>query len=215
VSVPGGEPVETALYPAAGSDVSPKANPLSKTKSLICCQHTDWRNSASYLASLYNTRDRNATTNGTRAGPQPYLRMLKVTANRFRPRTRRRFSVLRPPGVCMRLRKPCLRRRRRTFGCQVRFTICSLLLISVPPIIPYQAYIIRASRSPCQIGDWRLPNQNTDGSSPATSPFPMLLALHSRVWRRPSVSAVIRTPLADAGDVCVAIWIRQRHHDLG
>lgn len=38
------------------------------------------------------------------------------TARRLRPRRRRRFSTARPPGVCMRLRKPCLFLRRRRLG---------------------------------------------------------------------------------------------------
>ncbi len=38
-----------------------------------------------------------------------------------RPRNRRRLNTLRPPGELMRLRKPCVRNRLRTLGCQVRF----------------------------------------------------------------------------------------------
>lgn len=40
--------------------------------------------------------------------------------------SRRRFNTLRPPGLLIRLRKPCVRNRLRTFGCQVRFGIFSL-----------------------------------------------------------------------------------------
>src|SRR5262249_10806530 len=41
--------------------------------------------------------------------------------NRFRPRARRRFRIMRPARGDMRARKPCLRFRRRTLGWDVRF----------------------------------------------------------------------------------------------
>ena len=37
-------------------------------------------------------------------------------ASRLRPLARRRLSTLRPPGVAIRARKPCVRLRRRLWG---------------------------------------------------------------------------------------------------
>lgn len=45
--------------------------------------------------------------------------------------SRRRFNTLRPPGLLIRLRKPCVRNRLRTFGCQVRFGISSLSKLTI------------------------------------------------------------------------------------
>ncbi len=44
-----------------------------------------------------------------------------LTVNRLRPLARRRFSTCRPPGLAMRVRKPCVRFRRRLLGWYVRF----------------------------------------------------------------------------------------------
>ena len=49
------------------------------------------------------------------------LRVDIETARLARPRRRRRFKTLRPPGVRIRLRNPCVFSRLRTFGCHVRF----------------------------------------------------------------------------------------------
>ena len=51
------------------------------------------------------------------------LRGVSWTLRLARPRRRRRFSTLRPPGLRMRMRKPWVLSRLRTFGCQVRFGI--------------------------------------------------------------------------------------------
>ena len=45
-----------------------------------------------------------------------------LTVNWCRPFRRRRFSTSRPSWVDIRNMNPCLRRRGRRFGCQVRFT---------------------------------------------------------------------------------------------
>jgi hypothetical protein len=52
------------------------------------------------------------------AGGEPFrtTQPTAYTVSRFRPFARRRFSVLRPPFVFMRSRKPCVFFRRRTFG---------------------------------------------------------------------------------------------------
>jgi hypothetical protein len=47
-----------------------------------------------------------------------------VTVSRVRPRARRRFNTFLPSAVDIRYRKPCLRIRRRFFGCQGRFISC-------------------------------------------------------------------------------------------
>ena len=39
-----------------------------------------------------------------------------LTVSFFRPLARRRLSTLRPPGVCMRARKPCVRFLRMLLG---------------------------------------------------------------------------------------------------
>ena len=49
------------------------------------------------------------------------------TVSRFRPLARRRFRTSRPFFVLMRTRKPCVRRRRRRFGWNVRFMIADPL----------------------------------------------------------------------------------------
>ena len=46
-----------------------------------------------------------------------------MTLRRERPRNRRLFNTLRPPGELMRRRKPWVLRRLRTFGCHVLFGI--------------------------------------------------------------------------------------------
>lgn len=46
---------------------------------------------------------------------------LDQTVRRLRPFRRRRLMIARPPGVLMRLRKPCLFRRLRLLGWKVRF----------------------------------------------------------------------------------------------
>ena len=45
-----------------------------------------------------------------------------LTASRFRPLARRRFSTARPCRVLIRLRNPCSRLRRTLLGWYVRFT---------------------------------------------------------------------------------------------
>jgi hypothetical protein len=49
------------------------------------------------------------------------------TVSRFRPLARRRFRTSRPFFVLIRTRKPCVRRRRRRFGWNVRFMIADPL----------------------------------------------------------------------------------------
>ena len=49
------------------------------------------------------------------------------TVSRFRPLALRRFRTSRPFFVLMRTRKPCVRRRRRRFGWNVRFMIADPL----------------------------------------------------------------------------------------
>jgi hypothetical protein len=45
----------------------------------------------------------------------------ELTVSRFRPFARRRFSTIRPFFVLILTRKPCVRRRRRRLGWNVRF----------------------------------------------------------------------------------------------
>jgi hypothetical protein len=52
------------------------------------------------------------------------------TVSRFRPLARRRFRTSRPFFVLMRTKKPCVRRRRRRFGWNVRFMIADPLVAS-------------------------------------------------------------------------------------
>lgn len=50
------------------------------------------------------------------------------TLSRLRPLARRRLRILRPPGLFMRARNPCVLARLRRFGWYVRFKVLSLRL---------------------------------------------------------------------------------------
>lgn len=56
------------------------------------------------------------------------MRVVSFTTSEARPRVRRLRKTLRPVGVCMRERNPCVRSRLRTLGCHVRLVAISHLL---------------------------------------------------------------------------------------
>lgn len=63
------------------------------------------------------------------------LRIDSCTDSTLRPRALRRFNTLRPPGVRIRSRKPCVFNRFRTLGCHVLFGMFHLRqLWSLRPI---------------------------------------------------------------------------------
>jgi len=53
--------------------------------------------------------------------PTAQFHLDEVTVSRLRPFARRRFNTVRPFLVLIRTRKPCVRRRRRRLGWNVRF----------------------------------------------------------------------------------------------
>jgi len=69
------------------------------------------------------------------------------TVRRFRPFARRRFRTSRPFFVLMRTRKPCVRRRRRRLGWNVRFMISDPLS---PEINGGETSMVAKAEVPCQ-----------------------------------------------------------------
>ena len=69
------------------------------------------------------------------------------TVSWLRPRRRRRFKTFRPPGDAMRLRKPCVRNRLRTLGCQVRLVAICFTPAYTKIMLPLVMPTIRLRRS--------------------------------------------------------------------
>lgn len=130
---------------------------------------------------------------------------MSCTANLERPRSRRRFSTLRPPGELMRLRKPCVRSRLRTLGCQVRFVairICSC----------HKWYGYKYCVNKIEL----FSNGYYKGSLFALSNF--LSIKGNQVKPVKNLSAICRTFTCHAnsfgpayiGSACYALWVRQK-----
>lgn len=120
-----------------------------------------------------------------RAGDDDYFLAI-VTERRSRPFRRRRDRTLRPPGVCMRLRNPWVRRRLLLWGWYVRFTTisfaepgfdCRTKYDSCPPVVPFlfpqagrnpgRAKPSSAFLAPCQAPPAPAPSLQIPNAAPA------------------------------------------------